>query len=130
MTLKETIILMQKELRKKVIDLNSGGCIHFAGYFSKALQRKKIPHKVYCGNYSCSIGRTYSTFDSVSHVVVLIEDIGYIDGYSTKNNLDYTYRAQIKLRNFKRLGFDYEWNNAYDIDQNELVEEIINKYIQ
>jgi hypothetical protein len=130
--LENKICDMQYELQQKINELNNGGCIHFAYYFSEALKNLKIPHKVYLAHVWRKIGNTYATFHAVSHVVVFIEGIGYIDGHETVDQEDmecsYKYCRQTKL-NLDNLRCNYEWNSTYRWHNNVKLKKIINTYI-
>lgn len=130
MMLRSIIKSMQRELRQAIPNLNFGGCIHFAYYFTKALKKAGIDYKVY-GFHHSPIGKTYETFGSIAHVTVWIENIGFVDGHETDGHyIDYDYKNHIKLKNLNRLRYEYEWNPSYDLEDNEVLEKIINKYIQ
>lgn len=126
--LKKKIKALQKEINKKIPDLNSGGCIWFGFYFSKALADIGIPYKVYGFNYE-KIGRTYGSFESVNHIMVYIDGIGFIDGYKTVDKYEARVKRHIKL-NVLKLATGYQWNTYYDTDYNNDLEEIINTYIK
>jgi len=117
---------MQEMLQKKIPDLNSGGCIWFAVYFTKILKEKGIPYKVYSCNYYNGTGKTYSSFDGSTHIVLYTNDLGYFDGHRIIKSLNYRYISHLKLKNLKRLAEKEGcWNDWYDIDQNKTLEKII-----
>lgn len=125
----ESIKLMQNELKKEIPNLNKGGCIQFAYYFTNVLKKLNIPYKVYAFNYT-KIGRTYNTFEAVDHVVVWLEGIGYLDGHKFISKNPYNYKRHIKLKNLDKLRSSYYcWNSEYNTRFNPKLEEIINKYI-
>lgn len=114
---------IQKDLREKVISLNSGGCVHFAYFLSRKLNSLGIK------NYIIFEG-TRDKNDSCSHALVKIEGHpGYIDGYKTSNYCNsYHYKHKNysdinRLRKNKML-----WNCIYNIKNNSLVSKIINKH--
>ena len=128
--LERKIAIIQEKLSQKISTLNNGGCIHFAYYFSLALKRLKIPYKVYLAHSWRPIGNTYATFIAVSHVVVYVEGIGYIDGHNTDFSIkeQYKYCRQTKL-NLDILRSSYKWNDAYRWKNNKTLEKIINTYL-
>lgn len=138
MITKELIYNMQAEIEKKIHCLNNGGCIHFAYYFSKALKLANVPHKIVLANQE-PIDVRYEYFESVSHVMVYIPEIGYIDGYElfpTKRSYfdlwdDERYKRHLHLSNKKlnNLRNNYRWNPMYSRDQNMKLEKIIQKHI-
>lgn len=126
-TLKQSIIEIQKSLKKDVRLLNDGGCVHFAYYFSKKLKEHNINHKIVL--YDCyeKPFEALQSFGGISHVSIYIKGIGYIDGHST-----YKLRQQksvlIKpehlnlntIRNFNG------WNKSYELENNSIVRKVIN----
>lgn len=127
--MKESIELMQIVLKKEIPDLNKGGCIHFAYYFTNVLKKLNIPYKVY-GFNTIKIGKTYNTFEAVDHIVVYLDGIGYLDGHKFLSKNPYRYQRHIKLKNLDKLRSSYyNWNYEYDIRLNPKLEKIINKYI-
>lgn len=134
----EQVFEMQSEILASINHINNGGCIHFAYFFSRALKAAKIPHKVCFFNYD-PISLGYLSFESVSHVMIYIPNIGYIDGYHTyKSRKDYfkKYDEQyqkivnislVKLNYFRRTK---SWNHTYPTRQNSLLSKIVNKHVQ
>lgn len=130
--LKSKIESMQEELCDRIYSLNSGGCIHFAHYFSKALKNLGVPYKIYALDRNELYFSSYGNFHSVNHVVVYVEGIGYIDGHETVKDPreSYRYRRHIKLKDTDRLRFDYDWSPFYSGGYyNPILEKIVNKYI-
>lgn len=130
--LEDQIFNMQQKLRCKVYELNNGGCIHFAYYFSEALKKLNIPYKVYLTHAWGKIGNTYATFRAVSHVMVYVEGIGYIGGHDTieKEDVKINYRYCVRTKlNLDNLRNNYEWNSMYNLQNNIKLEKIINTYI-
>lgn len=131
MNLKEKIENMQKELNEKIHHLNSGGCIHFAFYFSKQLEELNIPHKIFFGDRD-RINITKDYFDTVNHVMVYISKLGYVDGYTTIKYAKLEYR-KTKLMKIdlspKEIRFHWDWSPLYDTTQNILLQSIIKKHI-
>ena len=137
-TLKSSIKAMQKELEIKIPYLNHGGCIWFAYYFEKALKRLNIPYKIYAYHHS-EIGKTYSDFHGVGHIVTYVNGIGLVDGYAIWSNLsfcdgytnkEFQYRNKLRLKNLYRLATGPGWNHTYDTEYNSKLETIINTYIK
>lgn len=135
---KDDVNVLQSQIKKvqdgiysKVYNINQGGCIHFAYYLSKRLNKLKIPHKVFFGNYS-RIDLRYEYFESVSHVMIYIDGIGYIDGTDILVTSPYhSYKRCVKVseKKLNTMRNYYEWNNWYDLKQNSTVSKLINKYI-
>ena len=134
--MKELIELMQEEIYSEIDCLNNGGCAKFAYFLSKNLTKLNIPHQItLCDdNEECINGGFLGEYE-VFHVLVYIPGIGYVDGYETRTKSKLLERyGEIKtdfydLSDLKYYAFDGNWNPWYDIDQNELLESIINKYI-
>lgn len=128
--LKKIVKNIQEKLKQKVDSLNSGGCIHFAYYFSDVLTVLGIDHKVYYFNKSWDgpVSRSYRDFEAVSHVMVYIDDIGYIDGYKTLSLKEvknvYSYKSTHKF-DLHRLRSKYPWNYTYNKRQNSKVKNVI-----
>ena len=130
---RDNLSSMQAELQKFIPNLISGGCIHFAYYFSKALKKLGVPYKVYmASSYRRKFGNSYKSFTPVSHILVFVEDVGFIDGHETLETLKdwYACHAVLKLQNLNKLRFEYEWNDYYSLASNNLLEQTINKYIK
>ncbi len=134
----DEILAMQADINKNIRKLNSGGCIHFAYYCSKALKTADIPHKIlFCNQYPVSI--KYDSFSSVSHVLVHIIGLGYIDGYdfydTKRDYLDrwydekYASSYSLSIRKLDNFRNNYRWNPQYKVRQNLKLERIINKHI-
>jgi hypothetical protein len=138
MITEELVYKMQVDIRKSIHSLNNGGCIHFAYYFSKALKSVNIPHRILLTNQE-PIDIRYDYFEPVSHVLVYIPGIGYIDGYELfPTQVSYfdqwsneRYQRHFNLTNKKlnNLRNDYQWNRNYSISQNRRLEKIIQKHI-
>lgn len=121
---------MQRKLQEEIPDLNMGGCIWFAVYFSDILKQKQISYKVYSCNYYHGTGRTYREFEGSQHIVLYVDNLGYFDGHKFFKCLDYRYVKHLKLKNLRRLAEKEGcWNNWYDIDCNEQLEQIIKSYM-
>lgn len=82
-TLVEKISKLQKFNKRNICDLNQGGCIQFAYYFSKELKKLKVNHEVVLLDYSTIKKYYFEAFISVNHVLVYIPTIGYVDGINT-----------------------------------------------
>lgn len=127
---------IQRELSWNLEELNSGGCIHFAYYFSNALSLLDIPHKIFLCNRKeyGKVYRTYQDFMSVSHVLVYIDGIGFIDGHKCTSlkevKREYAYRISSFKMDLDRLRREYEWNWMYDPEEgNPMVIDTIKKYL-
>jgi len=138
MITEETIKEMQSKIRTSIRHLNAGGCIHFAYFFSKALKSQGIGHSIFLCNQE-PIDISYDYFESVSHVLVHIPKIGYIDGYdlySTKKSYLNRYDDEVYHRHYKfsdrkldKFRNNYRWNPAYSKRQNTKLDKIIKQYI-
>lgn len=121
---------LQRKISKKIHCLNSGGCVHFAYYFSKKLRDLEIEHKiVYLDDQEISLVK--SEFEPVNHVCIYIPHVGYIDGYKTLKKIP----AHLKYKKFSvdttkvnYFRLSYSWNSSYELRQNDLLEEIINEH--
>jgi len=144
MITEEQIQELQSTIRVKIINLNSGGCVHFAYYFSKRLKELKIDHSITLVNesYDDPISITYKGFQPVMHILVHIPEIGYIDGYSTYNILSKgsflngsrsrVFYKKISKISVKKLDYFRQtgaWNPIYNVNQNKSLESIINSII-
>lgn len=129
---------MQKDIKKSIALLNNGGCIHFAYYFSMALKKANIEHKIWLSNED-PIDIRYDYFNPVAHVMVFIPEIGYIDGYnlySTKKSYSSLWSGEKYSNHFKlssvkldKLRNNYIWNYCYQKTQNSKLEKIIQKHV-
>lgn len=134
--MEELIESMQEEIRSEIQCLNDGGCATFAYFLSKNLKKLNIPHQItLCDDNEEYVDGGFEGFYEVLHVLVYIPGIGYIDGYKTrsKSNLLEDYK-EIKtdfydLWDLEHYAFNGEWNYVYDTDQNDLLESIIDEYI-
>ena len=132
--LPEQVSRLQKEIRKSIDALNSGGCINFAYYFSKKLRELNIDHKVVFTDYD-KINFTYKKFAAVSHVLIYVDNIGWIDGEETYTNTSFkkNYVRQLKKIPLVKLNnlrsYKYGWNNWYEKSQDTKLEKLINKHI-
>lgn len=130
--LEDQIKKLQNDINKNIDYINNGGCIHFSYFFSKRLRELNIKHKVAFHDYD-KISLSYNKFNSVFHVTIYIENIGFIDGNVINKKNNYTYIRKIsnisliKLNSFRN---DYKWNNTYNTKQNNKLELLINKYIK
>ena len=85
--LETNIESLQDKISRSIRDINEGGCIHFAYYFSKRLAELKIFHKILFVDID-PIDLTYNGFVPVNHVLVWIPEIGYVDGVVTHSSLE------------------------------------------
>jgi len=139
MNCRELIETMQVNIKKSIRCLNNGGCIHFAYYFSKALKSANIPYKILLSNGD-PIDIRYDFFDPVSHVLVQILGVGYIDGYDFyPEKGDYCDQFEeerygrhytMSLIKLNKLRSNYSWNQLYHTSQNTQLEEIINRHVK
>lgn len=119
---------LHEVLKKEIVNLNYGGCIHFAYFCSKRLRVLNIPHSVYLFDY-VPINNTYKHFKSVTHVGIYTPETGGFDGVKFKDfKKIYDYQRKVTL-NLEKLRSDYEWCSVYDTSQNEKLEQLINTYI-
>jgi len=130
---------MQEDIKKSIKHLNNGGCIHFAYYFCEALKKHNIPYQVFLSSWE-PIDITYKYFESTSHVMVYLSDIGYIDGYDlypTKQSYNvwydderYTRQVYLSIRKLNAFrGRKYCWNPTYPTEQNRKLMTIINRHV-
>lgn len=126
---------LQKEISEYIANINNGGCIQFAYFFSKKLKELKIPYKICLAN-DREISFTYNKFNPPEHVLVYIPKIGYVDGKRTFNfkrlkNKYQTFRTkEISLHKIYSFKENYSWNYAYNKNQNGLLEKLINDIIK
>jgi len=115
------IKLMQVDLNRRIPNLNSGGCVQFAYFFSKKLKSLNVPHRVYYLDYYQDelIG------DTCEHVVVYIRNIGYIDGYKTKRHVDQFKLTRDDINKTRKSPY---WNTLYNKNYNRLISQTINEY--
>lgn len=139
--LKERVELMQSDIRSTIENVNCGGCIHFAYYFTEALKKIGHPYKVFFCNtrWDNRVGRSYDTFLPVNHVLVYVEKIGFIDGTDTIEAKEYNHKQVIKRvyyyhnvlkLNLNKLRSKYTWCYLYDKAQNNTLSAIVNNYIK
>lgn len=134
--MKELIELMQEEIYSEIQYLNNGGCATFAYFLSRNLTKLNIPHQItLCDDNEECIDDGFTGDYEVFHVLVYIPGIGHVDGYKTrtKSELLESYE-EVKtdfydLSDLEYYAFNGSWNNYYDTDQNNLLESIINEYI-
>lgn len=130
----EIISNMQIDIKKSIKNINYGGCIQFAYYFSKALKKLGIQYRIVFLDYFTIPELTYDNFTPVHHVMVYIPEIGYIDGEETsikaKEFSSQFYRSA--LMSSKKLDYfrtNFRWSRKYDLTQNSKLEKIISKHI-
>lgn len=80
--IKEKINKIQKEITSNgIVNINHGGCIHFANYLSKTLKKHKVDHKVVIFDYTIKdIREGLKNHGSFPHVAIYIPRVGIIDG--------------------------------------------------
>lgn len=123
---------MQKKIQKTIPRLNSGGCIYFANYFSKALDRLNIPNQVYFVYKKGEDSLSLKNFCGVTHVVVYIKGIGFVDGYRTYTDMKQLKEYYFNLFNVKKVRINLDkivdrkyWNPKYNTDYNTKLSKII-----
>jgi hypothetical protein len=130
--LEKQIKKLQKQITKQISDINHGGCIHFAYYFSKKLRELKIDHKVVLLDYD-HIDVRYDHFGPVAHLMIYIEGVGYIDGEETfvslRRRYSYFKHTNLSIKKLDKFRNEHQWNMSYDTDQNNKVEALIQKNI-
>lgn len=134
MDIEKQIMELQREIKNSIEDINLGGCIHFAYFFSKRLKELKINHYVVLINYNDSeLSFNYKKLHSVNHVMIFIPKIGYIDGEDTITSIpkEFNHRrgnpSIKKLDTFRKLS---GWNVTYNKYQNKKLSILINSIIK
>jgi hypothetical protein len=129
-SLREKIELLQKYLNRQMPYLNEGGCVHFAYFFSRRLTELNISYKIILLDYD-NIKYKLSNNEGVSHVVVYIQGIGYIDGHETKKQIKRNVYNKLpyQLSSTNYIRKHYSWNDTYNVKQNRLLSRMINKII-
>lgn len=136
-----------KELHRKLAtlyNLNNGGCVHFAYFFSKRLRQLKIKHNivVFDSSERISLKRKklqewISTKESTklccNHVVVKIGDF-YIDGYYSfifgeRHWFNYNF-GSITFKELELIRKHGSWNSMYKKRQNLFLHNIIKHTIK
>ncbi len=134
-SLKQRISFIQKEISDTINNVNFGGCIYFAKFFSEELTKLNIQHKIVFSDRSEScLRRAIREESSVNHVLVYIPRIGYIDGEEIfkirKDIYDYKVRSikpeQINLDNHIIQGY---WNTLYSKSNNPKLKRIIQRHL-
>lgn len=130
--LKISIQNINKAIKKTVLNVNSGGCAHFAYYLSKKLSQLNTEHTVVLLNnrYESPI-EDFS--ETVAHVMIHVKELGYIDGEGIYSKLPVRYTF-VKHFNAILGELDYYrnkdgWNWLYSIEQNLSIEKIISDYL-
>jgi hypothetical protein len=134
--LKESILLIQKDIRMKIRNINRGGCVYFAKFLSEELIRLGIKHRiVVCGRNDKHIKDSLENEYSFAHVMIYIHKMGYIDGeelYLQKKDLWKGYYPkslkleQINLDKHIRNGC---WNPTYNRYSNGRLKKIIQRHL-
>lgn len=133
--LKRSFKKLNKDIKKHTNSINRGGCVHFAYFLSKKLRSLKIEHSIVFGSWEPIPGVKH--LNTVTHIMVHIEGIGYIDGTDIFKKVSSKYKyvkivkaATLPLKKFERYCWIYGWNPQYNTDQNVLVANFIDTYIQ
>ncbi len=138
--LEKNIIALQKEIFEKIRYINSGGCIHFAYYMAKKLEKLNIPYNIIFIDMT-SIVTNLDCFKAVDHVVVYVKEIGFFDGTDLwKNKSEFIARydgyyittvSNIRSDDLKVLtDYNFGWNKLYKIENNILLEQLIDKHLK
>ena len=134
--MKDLIESMQEEIKAKIQYLNNGGCAKFAYFLSRNLTKLNIPYQItLCDDNEECIDEGFMGNYEVMHVLVYLPGIRHVDGYSTRTKSELLEKYEeirtdfYYLSDLEYYAFDGIWNTLYDTDQNELLESIINKYI-
>ena len=138
--LEKNIIALQKEIFEKIRYINSGGCIHFAYYMAKKLEKLNIPYNIIFIDMT-SIVTNLDCFKAVDHVVVYVKGIGFFDGTDLwKNKSEFIARydgyyittvSNIRSDDLKVLtDYNFGWNKLYKIENNILLEQLIDKHLK
>ena len=135
--LAEDIKELQWEIQDSICNLNKGGCMHFAYFFSKKLVELTVEHSIYFVN-NFPILVSYRDFNPPMHIMIFISNIGYIDGYSTyksrgavrvEYSTQFNYRhTKLSLKKMNCFRNARGWNWMYDTDQNIHLEKLIYKH--
>lgn len=126
MKLQRCIDDLQYRISDEIENLNYGGCIHFAYYLSKKLKSLNIDHKITLLDH-CKAFITKDKFreNGVSHVMIFIPEIGFVDGYRTYEGNPPYYYKNYKQISFAVRHYDWIWNPSYDTSQNNRLRQII-----
>lgn len=138
--LEKNIITLQKEISEKIRYINSGGCIHFAYYMAKKLEKLNIPYNIIFIDM-ISMVTSLDCFKAVDHVVVYVKGIGFFDGTVLwKNKSEFIARydgyyittvSNIRSDDLKVLtDYNFGWNKLYKIENNILLEQLIDKHLK
>lgn len=133
-SLEKSIKAIQKDIKKHISYVNSGGCVHFAYYSSKRLTELKIKHSITFLDRD-NISLSYSKFDSVAHIMVYVPGIGFVDGIRTQRKPSRRYyrrkTAKVSLKKLDSFRSEADnWNPTYNTCQNDLLESIINDHLK
>ena len=148
------IFQLQKEITKKIENLNNGGCGNFTFLFYQEVikfypkdkvrivlfdnwtsirEKKSIIKSIKTGD------EMFDIFDKLasSHCMIEIDKVLYLDGYYIyRKKVDYcrwdrcTYKGYVTLDELHctlEYGF---WNDDYDTDQNSKLHKIIKKHFK
>lgn len=130
--IKEKINKIQKEITSNgIVNINNGGCIHFANYLSTTLKKHKVDHKVVIFDYTIGdIREGLKNHDSFPHVAIYIPRVGIIDGiniYKRNCRLSSTIKKMISPKefSFKSHILKGTWNPSYNVQNNKKLRKII-----
>ncbi len=138
----ELIQKLQKEIRKKIIDLNSGGCGHFAYIFALHCEKYQIPYHIEIYD-TCKIsiysrkrniklaqsGDHEPRILSAGHIMIKSNNIRF-DGYYIEDTYNCEYNGRYKLRELEIALLGGSWNSTYHTGQNIKLEQIISKFFK
>lgn len=126
--LRDKIKIIQKEIINNIEDINSGGCIHFAYFFSKKLLELNIDHKICFTDDSDDFVNDENFI--CSHVMIYIPEVGLFDGYGFRQRNNYNYSTLISPNNdfLNNLRKDRQWSTVYDRYQNFKLYKIISNF--
>lgn len=134
--MEELIKLMQEEIHSEIKYLNYGGCAKFAYFLSRNLTKLNVPYEItLCDDNEEAIEEGFMGDYEVMHVLVYLPGIGHVDGYSTRTKSELLEKYEeirtdfYYLSDLEYYAFNGDWNTTYNTNQNELLESIINKYI-
>ena len=121
-----------KEMQKHIsFNVNNGGCIHFAYFFSNALTKLNVEHSIIFTNSWEELTEP----KACTHVGVYIKNIGVIDSKDIDSyakfisNQSYLKENPDEI-NFNKIRNSRDWNKSYNRYKNASLNFIIKKYIK